>query len=153
MAIGTVNVAGAQPKALEQMSTTVSNLSTNLQNALNKMGTVPEGSTLASMIGTVSTDLGNHKNATNPHGISPSGIGAAEETHNHTKSQITDFPTTMAPSAHNQAASTITAGTFAGQVVAKSDAQAPGTACLRNSSVSLTESTPSVNGQINWLAE
>lgn len=38
--------------------------------------------------------------------------------HTHTKSQITDFPTTMTPTAHNQAASTITAGTFAGQVIA-----------------------------------
>ena len=39
-------------------------------------------------------------------------------THSHTKSQITDFPTSMTPTAHNQAATTITAGTFAGQVVA-----------------------------------
>ena len=39
-------------------------------------------------------------------------------THTHTKSQISDFPTSMTPTAHNQAASTITAGTFAGQVVA-----------------------------------
>ena len=66
---------------------------------------------------------------------------------------ITPASIGAAAASHNQAASTITAGTFAGQVVAKSDAQAPGTACLRNSSVSLTESTPSVNGQINWLAE
>ena len=36
--------------------------------------------------------------------------------HTHEKSEITDFPTSMTPTAHNQAASTITAGTFAGRV-------------------------------------
>lgn len=45
--------------------------------------------------------------------VTPANIGAAESSHTHTKSQISDFPTTMTPSAHNQAASTITAGTFA----------------------------------------
>lgn len=43
-------------------------------------------------------------------------------THTHTKSQITDFPTTMTPAAHNQAASTITAGTLAGKVRANASA-------------------------------
>ena len=48
----------------------------------------------------------------------------AEATHNHTKSEITDFPTTMPPEAHNQAASTITAGTFNGKVNANASAMA-----------------------------
>ena len=32
--------------------------------------------------------------------IAPADIGAAAASHNHTKSQITDFPTSMAPTAH-----------------------------------------------------
>lgn len=36
--------------------------------------------------------------------------------HTHTKSEITDFPTSIPASAHDQAASTITAGEFAGKV-------------------------------------
>lgn len=53
--------------------------------------------------------------------------------HTHTKSEISDFPSTMPPSAHNQAASTITAGTLAGQVVANASAVATlGTKQVRN---------------------
>ena len=53
--------------------------------------------------------------------------------HTHTKSQITDFPTSMTPAAHNQAASTITAGTLGGQVVANASAVTTiGTAQVRN---------------------
>lgn len=48
----------------------------------------------------------------------------APSTHEHTKSEITDFPKSMPPEAHNQAASTITAGMFAGQVKANATAQA-----------------------------
>ena len=36
----------------------------------------------------------------------------AASTHTHTKAQITDFPTTMTPSAHTHAASDVTSGTF-----------------------------------------
>lgn len=32
--------------------------------------------------------------------ITPASIGAASSTHKHTKNQITDFPTSMTPSAH-----------------------------------------------------
>lgn len=55
------------------------------------------------------------------------------------------------PSTH--AASKITAGTFAGQVVAKSDAQAPGTSLLRNSKLVSTSTNPTVNGEICWQYE
>lgn len=37
--------------------------------------------------------------------------GKASSSHTHTKSQITDFPTSMTPTAHNQASNTITAMT------------------------------------------
>ena len=85
--------------------------------------------------------------------VTPANIGAAPTTHNHTKSQITDFPTSLpasdvpawakesskpsytwneitskptsfTPTSHNQEASTITAGTLAGQVNANASAMA-----------------------------
>lgn len=55
-----------------------------------------------------------------------------------------------AAASHNQAASTITAGTFAGQVVANSGGQAVGTSLLRNSKIVSADTNPTVNGEINW---
>lgn len=57
---------------------------------------------------------------------------------------------TIKVKSHNQAASTITAGTFAGQVVANSSGQTPGTSLLRNSKLVSTDTDPTVNGEINW---
>lgn len=55
------------------------------------------------------------------------------KSHTHTTSEITNFPTSMTPSAHNQAAGTITAGTLAGQVLANASSTATiGTAQVRN---------------------
>lgn len=51
---------------------------------------------------------------------------------------------------HTHPASKITAGTFAGQVVANSSNQTPTTYLIRNSKISDTEETPTVNGQICW---
>lgn len=56
-----------------------------------------------------------------------------------------------AAAAHNQAASTVTAGTFAGQVAANSAGQTPGSFLLRNSKVSAAEEDPTVNGEIVWV--
>lgn len=63
-----------------------------------------------------------------------------------------------ANSSHNQAASTITAGTFAGQVVANSSGQAPGTKLIRNSKLLDANTYDAVtnwsqhlgNGEIAW---
>ena len=55
-----------------------------------------------------------------------------------------------AASSHNQAASTITAGTFAGQVVAKAGSQAAGTSLLRNTKLVASETTPTNEGEIFW---
>ena len=52
---------------------------------------------------------------------------------------------------HTQAASTITAGTFGGQVASNSSGQTPGSYLIRNSKVSATEENPTVNGQICWV--
>lgn len=66
---------------------------------------------------------------------------------------LSGVPSAFPPEAHNQAASTITAGTFAGQVVANSSGQTPGTALLRNSKILSSETNPTVNGEINWTYE
>ena len=55
-----------------------------------------------------------------------------------------------ANSSHNQAASTITAGTFAGQVVANSSGQTYSTSLLRNSKLVSADTNPTVNGEICW---
>lgn len=53
-----------------------------------------------------------------------------------------------AASSHNQAANTITAGTFGGQVVANGSGQTPGTSLIRNSKLVPAETNPTVNGEI-----
>lgn len=55
-----------------------------------------------------------------------------------------------AASSHNQAASTVTAGTFAGAVVAQTTSQAPATSLLRNSKIVSSATNPSYNGEICW---
>jgi len=55
-----------------------------------------------------------------------------------------------AAASHTQAASTITAGTFAGQVVANASGQAAGTSLLRNSKLVSSDTNPTVNGEIFW---
>lgn len=68
---------------------------------------------------------------------------------------------TLSLASHNQAASTITAGTFAGQVVAKSDAQTPDTKLIRNSKLLSASAFDAVtdwsnhitNGEIAWRYE
>lgn len=63
-----------------------------------------------------------------------------------------DKPTIPAAYAHpsTHAASMISAGTFAGQVIANASGQTEGSYVLRNSKLSATAETPTVNGQICW---
>ena len=69
------------------------------------------------------------------------------------KASITLASIGAAPASHNQAASTITAGTFAGQVVANASGQTPGTSLLRNSKLVSADTNPTVNGEICWTYE
>lgn len=55
-----------------------------------------------------------------------------------------------AAESHSQAASTITAGIFAGKVVANSGGQTPGNSLIRNSKLVSADTTPTVNGEIFW---
>lgn len=101
--------------------------------------------------GTAASAVSSHNNSSTAHSDIRTALdGKAPSSHTHTKSQITDFPTSMTPTAHNQAAGTITAGTFAGQVVANSSGQAVGTSLLRNSKLVSADTNPTVNGEINW---
>ena len=72
----------------------------------------------------------------------------------YSKSEVDSKLSSKASASHNQAASTITAGTFAGQVVANASGQTPGTSLLRNSKLvpmsSSANPNPTVNGEICW---
>lgn len=105
-------------------------------NAADLYGTVAveKGGTGATDAATARTNLE----------ITPENIGAAAASHTHSE---------YAASSHNQAASTITAGTFAGQVVANASGQTPDTSLLRNSQLATAEGTPTNNGEIIWVYE
>lgn len=65
----------------------------------------------------------------------------------------TDGVITINSSQSAISANEVTAGTFAGQVVANSSAQTPGTSLLRNSKLVTAETNPSYNGEICWVYE
>lgn len=56
-----------------------------------------------------------------------------------------------APYTHSHFANEIYAGTFSGYVRANANGQANvGDSCLRNTKLVSTDTTPTVNGEINW---
>ena len=67
----------------------------------------------AGVVGAVPTSRKiNGKALTSDITLNNSDVGAAPTTHTHTKSQITDFPTSMTPTAHTHAADDITSGSL-----------------------------------------
>jgi hypothetical protein len=84
--------------------------------------------------------------------LNPSDIDAAPENHTHNISEITGLNGESYKD-HTHTANQVTAGTFAGQVVANNSGQTPSSYVLRNSKLSTTEEVPTVNGQICWLCE
>ena len=106
--------------------------------------------------------------------VTPEKIGASPKGHGHSYNELTDKPTIpsvpsslpanggnadtlegkhaseFASASHNQSASTITAGTLAGQVVANANGQDAGTSLLRNSKLVSADTEPTVNGEICW---
>lgn len=139
----------------------VPNVSTNDQTPTYTQETVinrlSSGEKLSVALGKIATAIAyliDHlANKNNPHGVTAAQVGASPTGHKHSKSEITDFPSSMTPTAHNQAASTITAGTFAGQVVANSGGQTPGTSLIRNSKLVSADTNPTANGEICWTYE
>lgn len=72
--------------------------------------------------------------------------------HKHTISDISNFPSTMPPSTHSHAASTITAGTLAGKVVANSSAQEKlNQTQVRNITISTTDIGAGANLELGSL--
>ena len=94
-------------------------------------------------------------------------IGAGTSNFSGNYEDLSDVPSEFPPADHDAAkvtsgtfaaariptlaASKIGAGTLAGQVVANSSGQAPGTSLLRNSKIVAAEATPTVNGEIFWV--
>lgn len=104
---------------------------------------------------TVTVDTAMSSTSTNPvqnKVVYTALSGKSDTGHKHAASDITSgtFAAARIPSL---AASKISAGTFAGQVVAGSSYQTPGTALLRNQALVSSETYPTVNGQINWQYE
>lgn len=106
------------------MPTQLENITTKIQNAITMVNALPEE------VGVDST-------------LTQSGKAADAKA-------TGDALAGKAESSHNQAASTITAGTFAGAVVAQTSSQTPATSLLRNSKLVTTDTNPSYNGEICW---
>ena len=98
--------------------------------------------------------VGNIKGATGPAGsnatVTVDSALSSSSTNPVQNKVINTALSGKAASSHNQAASTITAGTFAGQVVAKAGSQAAGTSLLRNTKLVASETTPTNEGEIFW---
>ena len=114
--------ATSMQDAIDELNTDINNANAQISTLNTRVQTVALGGTGATTASAARTALGVAYGTTagtvcqgNDSRLSDARTPVS---HTHTKSQITDFPTTMTPIAHNQAASTITAGTFAGQVVA-----------------------------------
>lgn len=82
-----------------------------------------------------------------------SGTDYAPADHSHAQADVTGLADALsgkAASSHTHSASTITTGTFAGTVYAKSTSQSYSVSLLRNSKLVSTDTTPTVNGEICW---
>lgn len=103
---------------------------------------------------------GNYNDLTNK----PTIPSAYTHPDTHPASMITGLATVATSGSYNDltdkpeigqggdvSASDVTAGTFAGQVIANSSGQAPGTALIRNIKLVASEATPTVNGEIFLL--
>lgn len=93
----------------------------------------------------------------NVQGLSPlftvKATGFSPIAHNHPISDVNGLQADLdskSNTGHTHAANDITAGTFAGQVVANGSGQNAGTSLLRNSKLASAETDPTVNGEICW---
>ena len=104
------------------------------------------------------------QNENNPHGITPSQIGAATAAEVQAAQAIANGAMTAAENArtiadgkanasHDQSASTITGGGFKEAVWASANGQDPFDFVLRNTMLNAGEVTPEYNGEICWQYE
>lgn len=93
-------------------------------------------SKLAEQVGTssVATQLNSHN--------------SSSSSHSDIRDLITDLSANVDSHTHN--ASQISAGTFAGQVVANASGQSSSSYVVRNTKISATAESPTVAGQICW---
>lgn len=101
--------------AFGKIAKAISDLISHIANKSNPHGVTASqvGADASGSAAAVQNNLNSHtENKNNPHGVTASQIGASPTGHKHTKSEITDFPTSMTPTAHNHSASEITSGTL-----------------------------------------
>lgn len=98
---------------------------TNLQSILETINNLPEAISVDDALSEISTNPVQNK-------------------------IVTEALNQKANSIHTQAATTITEGTFSGQVIANSSGQAESTSLLRNSKLVSEDTNPTVNGEICW---
>jgi hypothetical protein len=101
----------------------------NLQNILNTVNELPTATS-----GSVAVDDVLSTTSTNPV----------------QNKIVTEALNGKANATHNQSASTITSGTFAGTVTAPRSSQAYSAYMLRNSRLASSNTNPSYNGEICW---
>lgn len=129
------------------VSDIVNNLTTNVAN---KPLSAAQGVALKALIDaiTVPTNLSdlagdaNHRTVTD-----------TEKTTWNNKSNFSGNYNDLSNKPTSYAASMISAGTFAGQVVANASGQTPGTSLLRNSKLVSADTTPTNEGEICWTYE
>lgn len=118
-----------------------------LQNIVDQMGTAVNAENMNLIIAAINSILSGDTVVPNAsHAVSADSAGTAESATSAGAADsvpwggVTGKPATFAPSAHNQGANTITAGTFPGNVVATD--QAVGTVGLRNIYAGTGDMTP-----------
>lgn len=131
---------------------TIPSKTSQLTNDSNFLTAVPDGYAKEEDLPTKLSDLSadsTHRTVTD----AEKAAWSAKSDFSGSYNDLTNKPTIPSAYSHpsTHAASMISAGTFAGQVVANASGQAPGTSLMRNSKIVSEETTPTVNGEIFWV--
>lgn len=142
--------------AIDRIAQSIANAYAVLKALGAEMPSEQNADNLASTAGTAKVVLYSSQTLTDAQKTQArENIGAGTSNFSGSYNDLMNKPTIPSAYTHpsTHAASMISAGTFAGQVVANSSNQDVSTSLLRNSKLVLTEETPSVNGEIYWLCE